>query len=170
MNFLLQQGYEVVPINPNQAEILGQRAYPSLEEATEATGPFDLVDVFRRPEHTPEIARSAVATGAGALWLQIGIVNWEAARIAHEAGLPVVMDRCTSRRAPPHRIADRIANREPYARCTRAYVGEMPAASSSPVAVVTAASGVGGIIVFPAIWWGSWRPSLAQGGRHHKRV
>ena len=61
-----------------------------------ATGPFDIVDVFRRPEHTPEIARSAVETGAGALWLQLGVVNWEAARIANEAGLPVVMDRCTA--------------------------------------------------------------------------
>jgi uncharacterized protein len=95
MNFLLQQGYQVVPINPNQKEILGQPAFPSLEEATAATGRFDLVDVFRRPEHTPDIARSAVATGAGALWLQIGVVNWEAARIAHDSGLPVVMDRCT---------------------------------------------------------------------------
>ena len=61
-----------------------------------ATGPFDIVDVFRRPEHTPEIARSAVETGSGALWLQLGVVNWEAARIANEAGLPVVMDRCTA--------------------------------------------------------------------------
>ena len=53
------------------------------------------MDVFRRADYTPDIARSAVATGAGALWLQIGVVNWEAARIAHEAGLPVVMDLCT---------------------------------------------------------------------------
>ena len=67
-----------------------------LEEATAATGRFDIVDVFRRPEHTPDIARSAVATGAGALWLQLGVVNWEAAQIAHDAGLPVVMDRCTA--------------------------------------------------------------------------
>lgn len=95
MHFLLEQGYDVVPINPNQPEILGRRAYATLEEATEATGRFDLVDVFRRSEHTPNIARSAVATGAGGLWLQIGVVNWEAARIAHDAGLPVVMDLCT---------------------------------------------------------------------------
>ncbi len=96
MRFLLERGYEVVPINPNCDEVLGVRSYPSLEEATAATGTFDLVDVFRRPEHTPDIARSAVAGGAGALWLQLGVVNWEAARIAHEAGLPVVMDRCTA--------------------------------------------------------------------------
>ncbi len=95
MAFLLDAGYEVVPINPNWAEVLGQRSFATLEDATAATGRFDLVDVFRRPEHTPDIARSTVATGAGALWLQIGVVNWETAQIAHEAGLPVVMDRCT---------------------------------------------------------------------------
>jgi predicted CoA-binding protein len=96
MRYLLDQGYDVVPVNPNAGEVLGRQAYPTLEAATEAGGPFDLVDVFRRPEHTPDIARSAVATGAGALWLQLGVVNWEAARIAHKAGLPVVMDRCTA--------------------------------------------------------------------------
>ena len=91
------------PSGPGRTEILGQRVYATLEEATAATGPFDLVDVFRRADYTPDIARSAVATGAGALWLQMGIVNWEAARIAHEAGLPVVMDRCT--RVEHRRIA-----------------------------------------------------------------
>jgi predicted CoA-binding protein len=96
MRYLLSHGYEVVPINPNCGEILGQMAFATLQDATEATGAFDLVDVFRRAEYTPEIARSAVATGAGALWLQLGVVNWEAARIAHDAGLPVVMDRCTA--------------------------------------------------------------------------
>ena len=96
MRYLLDHGYEVVPINPNCDEVLGQRAYATLEEAASATGAFDIVDVFRRPEHVPDVARSAVATGAGALWLQLGVVNWKAARIAHEAGMPVVMDRCTA--------------------------------------------------------------------------
>ena len=96
MRYLLEQGYEIVPINPNADEVLGERAYPTLEDAVVADGPFDIVDVFRRPEHAPEIARSAVATGSRALWLQLGVVNWEAAQIAHEAGLPVVMDRCTA--------------------------------------------------------------------------
>jgi predicted CoA-binding protein len=96
MRYLLERGYEVVPVNPACDEVLGQRSYPSLEEATDATGAFDLVDVFRRPEHTPDIARSAVATGAGALWFQLGVVNWEAAQIANDAGLPIVMDRCTA--------------------------------------------------------------------------
>ena len=96
MEYLLSQGYDVVPINPNCDEVLGVRAFPSLEDAAAEGGAFDIVDVFRRPEHTPDIARSAVATGAGALWLQLGVVNWEAAQVASEAGLPVVMDRCTA--------------------------------------------------------------------------
>ena len=61
-----------------------------------ATGPFDIVDVFRRAEDCPEHAREAVAAGARVLWLQLGIVSWEAARIAHDGGLGVVMDRCLS--------------------------------------------------------------------------
>ena len=96
MDYLLAQGYEVVPVNPNVESVLGERAYSTLEEAVEATGPFDIVDVFRRPEHAADVARSAVATGAGALWLQLGVVNWEAAQIAHDAGLAVAMDRCTA--------------------------------------------------------------------------
>ena len=96
MSYLMDQGYDVVPINPNAEEVQGVRAYPTLEDAAAETGSFDIVDVFRRPEHAPGIARSAVATGSGALWLQLGVVNWEAAQIAHEAGLPVVMDRCTA--------------------------------------------------------------------------
>lgn len=95
MRYLMDVGYDCVPINPNWEEILGQRVYPTVVEATEATGRFDIVDVFRRSELTPEVARDAVAAGAGALWLQVGVVNWEAARIAAEAGLAVVMDRCT---------------------------------------------------------------------------
>jgi predicted CoA-binding protein len=96
MRYLLQHGYDCVPINPNAASVLGHECFPTLEEATEAGGRFDIVDVFRRPETTGDVARSAVATGAGALWLQLGVVNWEAAQIANAAGLAVVMDRCTA--------------------------------------------------------------------------
>jgi predicted CoA-binding protein len=95
MAYLLDHGYDCVPINPKATEVLGQKCYATLEEAAGATGPFDIVDVFRKPEETVDVARSAVATGAGALWLQQGIVNWEAAQIAHDAGLAVVMDACT---------------------------------------------------------------------------
>lgn len=96
MRYLLQQGYDCVPINPNAASVLSHECFGTLEEATQAGGGFDIVDVFRRSEATEDIARSAVATGAGALWLQLGVVNWEAARIATTAGLAVVMDRCTA--------------------------------------------------------------------------
>lgn len=96
MRTLLDAGYDCVPVNPNATEVLGRRAYPTLEAAVEATGPVDLVDVFRRPAATADVARSAVAVGARVLWLQLGVVSWEAARIAHEGGLSVVMDRCTA--------------------------------------------------------------------------
>jgi predicted CoA-binding protein len=96
MAYLLAQGYDCVPVNPHETEVLGVRAYPTLATAVEATGRFDIVDVFRRAEACVEPAEAAVATGAGCLWLQLGIVSWEAARIAHEGGLAVVMDRCTA--------------------------------------------------------------------------
>jgi uncharacterized protein len=97
MDYLLTHGYDCVPVNPETERVLGRRAYPSLETAVaDSGGPFDIVDVFRRPEFTPEVARSAVATGCRALWLQLGIVSWEAATIAHDGGLAVVMDRCTA--------------------------------------------------------------------------
>src|SRR4051794_26181709 len=96
MSYLLRQGYEVVPVRPGRGAILGQRSFDTLEDATAETGAFDLVDVFRRSEFAPDIARSAIATGAGALWLQLGVVSWEAAQIAADAGLPIVMDRCTA--------------------------------------------------------------------------
>ena len=94
--YLLAQGFECVPVNPNERAILGIPAFRTLREAFEATGPFDLVDVFRRSELCVPHAREAVDIGARTLWLQLGVVNWEAARIAHDAGLAVVMDRCTA--------------------------------------------------------------------------
>ncbi len=96
MRYLSSHGYECVPVNPKRTEVLDRVCYPSLEAAVAATGAFDIVDVFRRPEYTPAVARSAVATGSGALWLQQGVINAEAVRIAHEGGLAVVMDRCTA--------------------------------------------------------------------------
>lgn len=88
---LLRVGYQVIPVNPRETEVLGQKAYGSLEEIPVHV---DIVDVFRKAEETPAIAESAVKIGAGALWLQQGIVNDEAARIASEGGLIVVMDKC----------------------------------------------------------------------------
>ncbi|MEA2608825.1 MAG: uncharacterized protein QOJ75_1068 [Chloroflexota bacterium] len=94
--YLLEQGFDCVPINPNEQEVLGIPAFGSIDAAVQATGPFDLVDVFRRSELCVPHAREAVAAGARCLWLQLGVVNWEAARLAHEGGVSVVMDRCTA--------------------------------------------------------------------------
>jgi hypothetical protein len=101
---MVAAGYECVPVNPNETAVEGVAAVATLAEAAAALGGrIDIVDVFRRPELTEEIAREAVAVGARALWLQLGVINWEAARIAAEGGLAVVMDRCTAieiRRVP----------------------------------------------------------------------
>ena len=94
--YLMEQGYDCVPVNPNEREVLGVPAFGTLAEAFAQTGPFDIVDVFRRAELCVSHAREAVAAGAACLWLQLGVVNWEAAQIAAEAGLGVVMDRCTA--------------------------------------------------------------------------
>ena len=89
--YLQRHGYRIVPVNPKELEILGERSYPSLGEIP---FPIDVVNVFRRPAAVPEIAREAVAARAQALWLQFGVISDEGARIASEAGLAVVMDRC----------------------------------------------------------------------------
>jgi predicted CoA-binding protein len=87
-------GYDVVPVNPAADEVAGLRCYPTLRAAVDATGPVDIVDVFRLPPACPEHAREAVEVGAHCLWLQLGIASREAGRIAHEGGLTVVMNRC----------------------------------------------------------------------------
>lgn len=92
--YLLEHGFDVIPVRPRVKEILGRHCYASLEEIT---APVDIVDVFRRPEACPDIARAAVAIGVRTLWLQEGIVSEEAASIAREGGLQVVMDRCTQK-------------------------------------------------------------------------
>lgn len=89
--YLQSQGYRIVPVNPTREQLYGEECHRSLADVTE---PVDVVDVFRPAAETPEIARTAVAIGAKVLWLQLGIVSAEAAEIAHEAGLQVVMDRC----------------------------------------------------------------------------
>jgi len=91
--FLQRRGYRIVPVNPNETEVLGERAYPSLLEIPEEIE-IDVVDVFRRASDTPPVARDAVARGAKVLWLQEGIVNDEARQIAEDAGLTVIMGVC----------------------------------------------------------------------------
>jgi uncharacterized protein len=94
--YLVQHGFECIPINPNERDVLGVPAYPSLAAAVAESGPFDIVDVFRRPELCLPHAQEAVAAGARVLWLQLGVIAWDAAQVAHDAGLEVVMDRCTA--------------------------------------------------------------------------
>lgn len=89
--YMLDHGYRVIPVNPAYGEVLGQRCYPSIAAIP---GPVDIVDAFRKPAEMPAIAREAVAKGAKVLWMQLGIRNDEAARIAMDAGLDVVADRC----------------------------------------------------------------------------
>ncbi|HEY8648227.1 MAG TPA: CoA-binding protein [Candidatus Limnocylindria bacterium] len=89
--YLKRHGYTVVPVNPREKEILGEQSYPSL---TAIPFPVDIVDVFRRPDAVPDIAREAVAIGAKALWLQFGVISPEGADIATAGRLDVVMDRC----------------------------------------------------------------------------
>ena len=101
--YLRRAGYDVVPVNPYEVEVDGVAAYATLAEAVAATGPFDIVDVFRRADACPGHAREAVAAGARCLWLQLGIVSWEAARIATAGGLEVVMNRCIM--VDHHRVA-----------------------------------------------------------------
>jgi predicted CoA-binding protein len=89
--YLQSVGYTIIPVNPNESEVLGQKAYARLEDVPVA---IDIVDVFRRPEHVPPIANSAIAVGAKALWLQQGITSPQAVAKTHAAGLLVVEDAC----------------------------------------------------------------------------
>ena len=89
--FLQRQGFRVIPVNPNEREVLGERAYRSVKDVPDA---IDIVNVFRRPARVPEVVEDALAKGARCIWMQEGVVNHEAAKKAEAAGLPVVMDRC----------------------------------------------------------------------------
>lgn len=89
--YLKEQGYRVIPVNPTAAEILGEKAYPSLSDIP---GKVDVVQVFRKPEDVPPVVDEAIKIGAKVVWMQEGIVNKEAAKKAEDAGLQVVMDAC----------------------------------------------------------------------------
>ncbi|MBV7329886.1 CoA-binding protein [Chloroflexi bacterium TSY] len=94
-SYIHYAGYRVAPVNPRATEIFGRRSYPDLLSIDqEETGPIDMVNVFRRPEECLEIAQQAIEIGAKTLWLQLGVVNEEAAQLAQKAGLTVIMDRC----------------------------------------------------------------------------
>jgi uncharacterized protein len=89
--YLRRHGYRVIPVNPRETEILGEKSFKRLSDVPV---PIDIVNVFRAPDALPEIAREAVAVGAANLWCQFTVINEEGARIAEDGGLSVVMDRC----------------------------------------------------------------------------
>jgi len=90
-SYLKEQGYNIIPVNPTDKEILGKPCYPDLASISESV---DVVDIFRRSEEVPPIVEEAIRIGAKAVWMQEGVINEEAAARAREAGLMVVMDRC----------------------------------------------------------------------------
>lgn len=89
--YMQRQGYRIIPVNPNERQVLGETSYPRLEDVPVAV---DIVNIFRRPEYVPEIVESAIKIKAKAVWMQEGVVHEEAAERARQAGLIVVMDRC----------------------------------------------------------------------------
>jgi hypothetical protein len=89
--YLQRAGYRIIPVNPQEAEVLGEKAYPNLEAVPH---PIDIVDIFRRSEYVPEIVDAAIRIGARSVWMQEGVLHEAAAEKARAAGLIVVMDRC----------------------------------------------------------------------------
>jgi predicted CoA-binding protein len=89
--YMQRAGYRIIPVNPHEKEVLGEKCYPSLEAVP---GPVDIVDIFRRAEFVPDIVAAAIRIGARSIWMQEGVVDEDAAKTARAAGLPVVMDRC----------------------------------------------------------------------------
>jgi predicted CoA-binding protein len=89
--YMQASGYRIIPVNPRETEVLGEKAWPTLDDVPE---PVDLVNVFRQSEYVPEIVEAAIRIGAKGVWMQEGVIHDEAARRAREAGLEVVMDRC----------------------------------------------------------------------------
>ena len=89
--YMQRSGYRIIPVNPEESEVLGEKCYPDLDSVPEA---IDIVDIFRLSEFVPEIVEAAIRKGAKVVWMQEGVMHEEAARRAEEAGLDVVMDRC----------------------------------------------------------------------------
>ena len=92
--YLMEKGYEIIPVNPAEQAILGQRSYPDLGSINKAV---DLVDIFRKSEATPPIVKEAIAAGTSYIWLQLGIISQESYDLAKEAGKTIVMDKCMLR-------------------------------------------------------------------------
>jgi uncharacterized protein len=89
--YMQNAGYRIIPVNPRETEVLGEKAYPTLDDVPQ---PFEIVDIFRRPEYVPDIVEAAIRRRARVIWMQLGVVNEAAAARGRAAGLEVVMDRC----------------------------------------------------------------------------
>jgi hypothetical protein len=103
--YMQQQGYRIIPVNPKEESVLGEKCYPSLDDVPEA---FDSVVIFRRPEFVPDIVEAAIRKGAKVVWMQEGVVHERAAERARAAGLKVVMDRCILKEHAKRFVAERI--------------------------------------------------------------
>lgn len=89
--YMQSAGYRIIPVNPNESEVLGEKAYASLDDVPD---PIEIVDIFRRPEFAPDIVEAAIRRKARVIWMQLGVIHEAAAGRARSAGLEVVMDRC----------------------------------------------------------------------------
>lgn len=103
--YMKSRGYRVIPVNPNESAVLGERAYASLGDVP---GPVEVVVVFRKSEHVPEVVENAIEAGAKVVWLQEGVVHEAAARRAREYGLQVIQDRCILKEYAKRFVAERI--------------------------------------------------------------
>ena len=104
-SYMQSHGYRIIPVNPNEDSVLGERCYPALDDVPEN---FDAVVIFRRSEFVPEIVESAIRKGAKVVWMQEGVQHEEAARRAREAGLEVVQDRCILKEHAKHFVSEGI--------------------------------------------------------------
>ena len=104
-SYMQSHGYRIIPVNPNEDSVLGERSYPAIDDVPES---FDAVVIFRRSEFVPEIVESAIRKGAKVVWMQEGVQHEEAARRAREAGLEVVQDRCILKEHAKHFVCEGI--------------------------------------------------------------
>jgi uncharacterized protein len=104
-SYMQSHGYRIIPVNPNEDSVLGEKSYPELDDVPES---FDAVVIFRRPEFVPGIVESAIRKGAKVVWMQEGVRHEEAARRAREAGLEVVQDRCILKEYAKHFVSEGI--------------------------------------------------------------
>lgn len=103
--YMQSHGYRIIPVNPNEESVLGEKSYPALDDVPES---FDAVVIFRRPEFVPDIVESAIRKGAKVVWMQEGVQHEEAARHAHDTGLEVVQNRCILKEHAKHFVSEGI--------------------------------------------------------------